>query len=331
MRLLLCFPVTDGQLRQVSRAAGDWELVSCQPEQLPGLIGQCDVFCGHARVPVDWQDVVRQGRLGWIQSSAAGLDHCLTPPVRDSNIQVSSCSGLFRDSVAEQTMALLYGLIRSLPVFFRARQARDFRRQPTHDLHGLDIGIAGYGGNGQRIAELLAPLAGTISATDHFADLLADRPDTPRIDHLWPAGDLDQLLRNSQVLISTLPLDDTTRKIFGHREFSALPCGAWFINVGRGGLVDEAALVAALNEGQLAGAGLDVTATEPLPADSPLWDHPQVLLTPHVGAQSAARNQRVTDLLCANLPRFRAGRRLLNLVDKSTGHCHPDDRAPYHR
>ncbi len=331
MRLLLCYPLTPDQLQRIAGAVPGWELVQCPQDELAGQIIDCDVFCGHAKVPVDWEAVVQRGRLRWIQSSAAGLDHCLAPPVRESPIQVSSCSGLFRDSVAEQTMALLYGLIRSLPVFFRARAQRDFGRRPTHDLHGLDIGIAGFGGNGQRIAELLMPVAGTITATDVFAELLADRPATPPIDNLWPAWQLDQLLQACQVVISTLPLDGSTERIFGARQFAAMPRGSWFVNVGRGGLVDESALVAALDSGQLAGAGLDVTAIEPLPGDSPLWDHRQVLLTPHVGAQSAGRNLRVTRLLCDNLKRFVAARPLLNLVDKSTGNVHPDDRAPYRR
>ena len=129
------------------------------------------LFCGHGRHgQIDWDQVVANGRLRWIQSSAAGLDHCLVPAVVNSDILVSGCYGLFCDSVAEQTMALLYGLMRGLPRFFRAGLKKEFVRQPTDDLHGKTIGIVGFGGNGQRIARLLQPLGNRILATDLYAD-----------------------------------------------------------------------------------------------------------------------------------------------------------------
>jgi D-3-phosphoglycerate dehydrogenase len=143
---------------------------------------EADIYCGHAKVPIDWERVTQLRRLKWIQSSAAGLDHCLTPAIVDSNILVSGASGLFADQVAEQTMALLYGLIRKLPVFFRGQQAKQYLRHPTDDLHGKVVGIVGFGCNGQRIAELLKPIAGRIIATDYFPD---DCPDS--IDQVLPA------------------------------------------------------------------------------------------------------------------------------------------------
>jgi D-3-phosphoglycerate dehydrogenase len=269
--------------------------------------------------------------LRWIQSSAAGIDHCLVPEVVDSDVIVTGCSGLFRDSVAEQTMALLYGLVRNLPQFFRQQVRHQFTRRPTDDLHGLPIGIAGFGGNGQRIAELLRPVAGRIVATDRLADQWRETANFPQVDALLAADGLDEMLAQSRVVIATAPLDASTRGMFGARQFSMLPHGSWFINVGRGGLVDEAALLDALDRGRVRGAGLDVVMVEPLPADSPLWDHPRVIITPHVGAQSAARYQRVTELFCLNLERFQRGERLLNLVDKTIGVPLPADRAQFMR
>ncbi len=326
LNLLLSYPVNDEQVQRIARAVPQLEIIRAEQDELAGQLSECDLFCGHIKTPVDWEFVVNQGRLRWIQSSAAGIDHCLTPPVIQSDIVVSSCSGLFRDSVAEQAMALLYGVVRSLPLSFRARARRDFSRHPTGDLHGRTVGIVGFGGNGQRIAEVLKPVAGRIVATDRVAGLWRDEPGIPAIDQLWPASELERLLNESDVVIATAPLDATTTGMFGHREFSRMPRGSWFINVGRGGLVDEVALVDALDEGQLAGAGLDVTAIEPLPPESRLWDHPQVILTPHVGAQSAGRYQFVTDLLCDNLRRFVRGERLLNRVDKRLGFPLPADR-----
>jgi phosphoglycerate dehydrogenase-like enzyme len=325
--LLLCYPANDAQVEQIRAIVPEWAIQLATQENVANLLPACDVFCGHARGHVDWETVVKAGRLQWIQSSAAGLDWCLKPAVLATDIVVSSASGLFRDSVAEQAMALLYGLVRSLPAFFRAQQKHDFTRLPTCDLHGSSVGIAGFGGNGQRIAELLRPVASQLMATDAMDDLWRKTPAVTKVDRLLPANGLAEMLRQSNVVIATLPLTQLTRNIFCRETFGLMPKGSWFVNVGRGGLVNETDLIRALDSGQLAGAGLDVTATEPLPEESPLWDHPSVIITPHVGAQSGRRYQLVTDFFCRNLPKYLAGQRLYNIVDKQQGIPLPADRV----
>lgn len=318
MRIVLCFPVEEKHLRQIAAAAPGHEIVNAGQERIAAELPTADIFCGHAKVPVPWEAVVRAGRLRWIQSSAAGLDHCLTPEVIDSPIVVSSASGLFADQVAEQTVGLLLGLVRSAPVFFRAQAKREFIRRPTGDLHRKTVGIVGLGGNGTRIAEVLRPWKTRLIATDMFAD---EKPAC--VDELWPANRLHQLLAESDYVILCAPLNEQTQHLLGERELALMRPGSLLINVARGPIVDEAALVAALRSGHLAGAGLDVTEVEPLPAESPLWELPNVLITPHVGAQSAARVDDTTDLICANLSRYFAGRPLINRVDKRLGYPTP--------
>src|SRR5215207_670490 len=155
MRLVLCYPIESKHLEQIRAAAPGHEIVDAGQERIAAELPSADIFCGHAKVPVPWPNVVKQGRLKWIQSSAAGLDHCLTPEVIDSDIIVTSASGLFADQVAEQTLALLLGLLRGLPTFFRQQQEHEFIRRPTRDLHQATVGIVGLGGNGTRIAETL--------------------------------------------------------------------------------------------------------------------------------------------------------------------------------
>ncbi len=327
VKLLTCFPLRDDQLSQIRQAVPEWQLLVADQENVGDLIADCDVFCGHARhQQIDWGRVVAKGRLRWIQSSAAGMDHCLSREVIASSIQVSGCSGLFRDSVAEQTMALLFGLLRRLPVFFRAQQNREFVRRPTDDLHGKTVGIVGFGGNGQRIAEVLGPWGNRLLATDLFPDEWRLVGKLPRVSELWPADRLPDLLKQSDVVILTLPLNAATQQVIGPQQLQCMPSGSYLINVGRGRLLNEPALLAALRSGRLQGVGLDVTWTEPLPAESGLWTEPSALITPHVGAQSGQRYQRVVDLLLENLPRFQRGQRLKNLVDKSLGFSRPGDR-----
>ena len=321
MRIVVCYPVETRHLHQIEAAAPNCEVVNAGQEGIARELLTADIFCGHAKVPVPWPDVVKQGRLRWIQSSAAGLDHCLTPEVIASDIVVTSASGLFADQVAEQTFALLLGLLRSLPTFFRAQQKLEFIRRPTSDLHHKTVGIVGLGGNGTRIAEVLGPWKVRILATDMFAD---EKPDC--VDELWLADHLPQLLHASDIVILAAPLNEQTVHLIGAAEFMQMRKGTILINVARGPIVDEAAMIAALQSGHLAGAGLDVTEIEPLPPDSPLWALPNVIITPHVGAQAARRVDDTTDLICENLRRYFAGKKLLNVVDKRLGYPTPAAR-----
>jgi D-3-phosphoglycerate dehydrogenase len=315
MNIVLCYPTEEHHLQQIADAAPGARIIDAGQQQIPEAILQADIFCGHAKErPVPWDDVVSQGRLRWIQSSAAGLDHCLTPSVIASDITVTSASGLFADQVAEQTMALLIGILRSLPVFFQATCKREFIRRPTRDLHGLTVGIVGFGGNGRRIAEVLVPFRCHILATDLFP---VDKP--RHVDQLWPAERLDDLLERIDVLILGVPLTPRTRGMIAAPQLRRMRRGSILINVARGPVVVEADLVRALQSGHLGGAGLDVTEVEPLPAASPLWELPNVIITPHVGAQSATRQDDITDFFCENLRRYQTGRPLLNLVDKELG------------
>ncbi len=315
MRIVLCYPVEPKHLAQIQAAAPGHEIVDAGQERIATEILSADIFCGHAKVPVPWPEVVKQGRLKWIQSSAAGLDHCLTPDViADPNIVVASASGLFADQVAEQTLALLLGLLRGMPTFFRAQQKKEFIRRPTRDLHHATVGIVGLGGNGRRLAQILKPFRTRIIATDYFP---VDKP--PEVDALWPKEELPRLLAASDIVILCVPLNSQTAGMIAARELSAMKPSAILINVARGPIVVEKDLVAALQSGHLAGAGLDVTEIEPLPVESPLWELPQVMISPHVGAQAKRRVDDSTDLICDNLRRYFAGQPLRNVVDKQLG------------
>jgi len=321
MRIVLCYPVEPRHVEQIQAAAPAAEIVDAGQQRVAQELLEADVFCGHAKVPVDWPAVVQRGRLGWIQSSAAGLDHCLVPEVIASDTIVTSASGVLADQVAEHAMALIGAWFRSLPTFFAATQQREFVRRPTRDLHGKTIGIVGFGGVGRRVAELLAPYRVRIMATDVFP---VDRP--PHVAALWSADRLDDMLPEVDVLILAAPLTDSTRGLLDAQRLARLPSTTLLVNVARGPLVVEADLVTALQNGTLAGAVLDVTAQEPLPSTSPLWTMPQVIITPHVAGQSGRRIDDMTDFFCDNLRRYQAGQPLRNLVDKRLGFPRPESR-----
>ncbi len=315
MRIVLCYPNQQRHLEQIAEVAPQAEIINAGQERIAEEIFRADIFCGHAKVPVDWAGVIAAGRLQWIQSSAAGMDHCLVPPVIQSDVVVTSASGLLADQVAEHTMALITAWCRSLPVFFRQQQRKEFVRRPTRDLTRATVGIVGLGGVGRRVAQVLAPFKTRLLATDMFP---VDKPE--HVACLWPADHLDRLLQESDIVVLSLPLNDQTRGMIHRERLAQLRPHALLVNVARGAIVVHDDLVEALAGGRLAGAVLDVTDPEPLPPESPLWDMENVIITPHVGGQSARRADDVTDLFCENLRRYLAGEPLINyLADKKLG------------
>ena len=183
------------------------EIVDAGQERIAEELFAADIFCGHAKVPVDWDGVVRQGRLRWIQSSAAGMDHCLVPSVIASDIVVTSASGVLADQVAEHTIALMTAWCRSLPTFFRAQQKRGVH-PPAHARPDRStVGIVGLGGVGRRLAQLLRAFQTRILATDMFP---VDKPDVRRVALAGrPAGRSAGGSRYSSC--SALPLNASTR------------------------------------------------------------------------------------------------------------------------
>jgi phosphoglycerate dehydrogenase-like enzyme len=321
-RIVLCYPVEPRHLEQIQAVIPEAVVVDAGQERIARELLEADIFCGHAKVPVPWDQVVQQGRLKWIQSSAAGLDHCLVQSVIDSPIVVSSSSGLFADQVAEQTLCLLLGQLRRLPDFLRAQQAKRFERRPTDDLHGKTVGIVGFGGNGRRVAEVLSTFKVHLVATDVFP---LRKP--PYVEQLWGADEIGRLLSVAEIVILCVPLNAQTNGWFDATRLRQMRRGSYLVNVARGPVVVEKDLVAALRDGHLAGAALDVTEVEPLPPQSELWEMPQVVITPHVGAQAADRVDVSTDFFCDNLRRYFNGQRLLNRIDKQLGFPRPEDHV----
>lgn len=314
MRIVLCYPVESRHVAQIASVAQDAEIFDAGQEGVGRELFNADIFCGHAKVPVDWPGIVKQGRLQWIQSSAAGLDHCLVPAVIDSSIPVTSASGVLSDQVAEHTIMLATAITRSLPTFFRQQDKKEYIRRPTRDLTHSTVGIIGFGGVGRRLSEVLAPFKTRIIATDMYP---VDKP--AHVEALWPADRLDDLLSIVDVAVLCLPLNSQTKWIINADRLQRMKPGSILLNMARGKLVVEDDLVAALEYGPLYAAGADVAAEEPLPEKSKLWTLPNMIITPHVAGQSARRIDNMTNFFCDNLQRYLKGEPLRNLVDKQQG------------
>lgn len=187
-------------------------------------------------MPVPWDEVVRRGRLTWIQSSAAGLDHCLVPSVVGSSIIVTSASGVLADQVAEHTLALITACTRRIPLFLEQQARREFVRRPTRDLTGATVVIVGLGGNGRRLVEVLAPFRVRILATDWFP---VHRP--PEVEFLGGPDTLADLLPQADILLLAAPLTEHTRGMIDAAAIARMKPGSIIVNVARGPLIDEQA------------------------------------------------------------------------------------------
>jgi phosphoglycerate dehydrogenase-like enzyme len=311
----------EGYVEAIRRRAGksfEIEIPMDEEAFLRGLPGAEILFAwGLARRHID-----KAGPLRWLHTPLAGVDRVLNPELVRSPIRVTSSRGVNSIAVAEHTLGLILALSRGIADGVRAQgekrwaQPELFGRQPPLDeLHGKLLGILGLGDIGRELAVRARALGmrvwGVVRTARHAPDW---------VDRLLVAGKEDALLRESDVVVLALPLTKATHGLIGERQLRHMKHSALLVNIGRGELVQESALVRALREGWIAGAGLDVFATEPLAPRSPLWSLPQVVMTPHIAGTHPKYMARSADLFVQNLKRYLAGKPLINEVDKQAGY-----------
>lgn len=261
-------------------------------------------------------------RLRWAHTASAGMGSSVHAPLRASEVVLTNSAGVYAEPMADTVLAMLLHFARGLDFAVRAQAERRWWKEPfdrvdppVRELSECTVGILGLGGIGRAVARRCTALGMRVLATRRSGG-----KGPGGVEVAAGPGALERVLPASDFLVVTVPLTEETRGMLGPRELALLPSGAVLVNVARGGVVDEAALVDALRAGRLRGAGLDVFACEPLPDDSPLWSLPNVLATPHVSGASRRFWRRQTDLILANLERHLAGRPLLNAVDVDAGY-----------
>lgn len=273
-----------------------------------------------AEVIVGWhvpESVVdRAARLKWIHATAAGVDTLLYPPVVDGRVMLTSSVGIHTTVLPEHVMAVVLAFSRRLPMAIRNQIARRWDRASTlgEELQGKVLGVLGLGAIGRVLAERAAAFGMRVIGTKRTPEAIAC------VERVYPPEATDEVLRAADFLVILLPLTSQTRGLIDARALALMKPTAVLINVGRGAVVQEAALIAALREGTIAGAGLDVFEREPLPAESPLYDMANVILTPHVSGASPTYFDRAIPLFCENLRRYLDGAPLLNIVDPALGY-----------
>ncbi|SDL50303.1 D-2-hydroxyacid dehydrogenase [Nonomuraea jiangxiensis] len=273
-------------------------------------IEHADAVVGHVPEAL----LARASRLRWVHSPAAGVDAILSDGLLAGDVTLTSATGNGAIPLAEHAMLLTLMLNRDVRRWSRAQEERRWDRFTHGELAGKTIGLYGLGHAGLDLAAKARAFHMRVLGMRRTA------APAPGVDELFGPDDFPRFLAESDFVIVTAPLTAATAGRFGREAFAAMKPTACFVCVSRGGIADDDALLDALRRGEIAGAGLDAHGVEPLPADSPFWTLPNVIVTPHNGATTRETARRGLDILVDNLERFARGAPLRNVVDKAAGY-----------
>jgi phosphoglycerate dehydrogenase-like enzyme len=315
MKLLVTTPFQRDpeRLAEIEQRHGMQIIVPERGESTAPLIGDVDAVFGQLTA----DEFPSAKNLRWVQSPSAGVEWMWrVPGLQDSDILVTNMRGAHAVTIAEHTFAMLLTHTRALQGFQQHQREHTWGRGDLVPvaLKGRTMGIIGFGNIGRAIARRANGFEMRVLAVD-----AEPVPPGEGVEQVWPLSRLMDLCREADVLVISAPMTPTSRGMVKQEHLRAMKRGSYLLQMSRGGIVNEAALVDALEEGHLAGAGLDVTETEPLPVGDPLWTAPNLIVTPHTSAASPLTTELVWSILNENVGRFVRGEPLMNLVDKRRG------------
>jgi len=276
--------------------------------------------------------LARAPELRWVHSATSGVERALTPAAIARDVVVTNARGVFSRPIAEHVLLMILAISRRLPQLLELQHERTWQPLEGRELRDLTIGIVGYGSLGRAIASLATAFGSRVVAMRRHPDapvaaaVTGDGRDDgtfsvdPKLDRVYGPDGLHALLAESDIVVLAAPLTPETDGFIDDAAIAAMRRDTWLINVARGRLIDDTALIRALTDDRIGGVALDTFREEPLPQASPLWDLPNVIVTPHTSWSSARVLDRSIDLFCDNLRRFRAGEPLRNVVDRAAGY-----------
>jgi phosphoglycerate dehydrogenase-like enzyme len=310
--------------QQVLREAAASENVFCvsNADELSEHLHDAEVLCAY-NVPAGWRELAP--RLHWLQYPGAGIDALRPTGLLDpkSGLIITTATGIHSTAISEYVFGSMLMFNWNWPQMVRLQDGHVWARSASwynlggRELTNQTLGIVGLGSIGRRIAQLGHAFGMHVIAIRRSS---SEGEKDPDVDQVFPANQLHELLAMSDYVVISVPLTPQTEKLIGEAELRAMRPGAYLVNIARGRVIDEQALIRALREGWIAGAGLDVAEEEPLPPESPLYSMPNVILTPHISGASVHYDERLAALFAENLRRYRAGQPLKNRYDPSRGY-----------
>ncbi|HEX9124252.1 MAG TPA: D-2-hydroxyacid dehydrogenase [Actinomycetota bacterium] len=253
--------------------------------------------------------------LKWIQTASAGVDWLLFSDLVESHVVVTNARGVFDQAMAEYVLGLVLAMAKGLPATLEHQRRKEWAHRDAETLDGQRLLMAGVGPIGRAIGRTVTLMGMEVRGVGRTS-----RTGDDVFETIYGADELAEAVTWADWIVNALPLTKDTRHLFDDVVFAAMPAHARFVNVGRGATVDEPALVAALRDGRLAGAALDVFEEEPLPKDSPLWELPNVIVSPHMSGNFAGWREGSVEVFLENLVRYVSGRPLTNVVNKRRGY-----------
>jgi phosphoglycerate dehydrogenase-like enzyme len=307
--------------RPILRRSSDMAQVAGESEEdaqrgLDEVLTEADVLFSLSTMPVDL--LSRASRLKWIQLTSAGADRLVDREILRSGIAVTTASGIHVTPIGEYVLGMMIMLAKGWPHLFRAQEKGEWARLTPQELEGRTVGVVGLGSVGQEVARLAKLLGMRVLGVRRSGAPLESGEYL--VDEMFAPLDLLHVLSQSDYVVLALPLTEETHHLMGELAFQAMKTSAYLINVSPGAVVDEVALVRALKVGLIAGAGLDVFESEPLPPESELWKLRNVIISPHIAAATRHYNERAVALFCENIRHYLADEPLLNLVDPQRGY-----------
>ncbi len=252
-------------------------------------------------------------KLAWIQATSSGIGPLLdSSGISKTNIIVTNAAGIHAGPLAEHTLLSLLYFVKDLPTRLHEQREHKWERYSGRELRGMTIVVIGLGAVGQEIARVCQAVGMQVIGVRRT---VVENPSTFHVAEMTTPDRLHDVLPRAQALVLICPHTPETEGMIGDDEFALLPVGAILINIGRGALIREEALITALDSGQLGGAALDVATVEPMAINNPLWDMSNVFITPHSASTVESENTRLTDLFCENLRRYLTNEPLLNIVN----------------
>jgi len=317
------FPFTSASLQILKEAAGTEIVVVTTSDELSVYLSDAEILCSYT-VPANWHTLAP--KLRWLQFPGAGVDSLASTGLleADSGVIVTTAAGIHATTISEYVFGSMLMFNWNWPQMVRLQDEHVWARSATwyhlggHELAGQTLGIVGLGSIGRRIAHLGRAFGMRVLGIRRSIQNQGDQE--LDVDQSFPPEQLHELLHLSDYVVISVPLTRKTEKLIGEPELRMMRRNAYLVNIARGRVIDQQALVRALREGWIAGAGLDVTEEEPLPSESPLYSIPNVILTPHISGNSAHYDTRLAALFADNLKRYSVGQQLQNQYDPSRGY-----------